>query len=58
MRKLSGNTEPLSAVPGTIRGDFSTDSYGIADNKEHPVLNLIHVSDSPESSKREIAIWF
>lgn len=58
MRKIAGKTEPLSAPPGTIRGDFSTDSYEIADNKEQPVLNLIHVSDSPESSKREIAIWF
>ena len=58
MRKLAGNTEPFTAVPGTIRGDFSTDSYEIADSAERPIHNLIHVSDSPESSEREIAIWF
>lgn len=58
LRKIAGNTEPLSALPGTLRGDYSTDSYEIADATERPVQNLVHVSDSPEASQREIAIWF
>jgi len=58
MRKVAGNTEPFSAKPGTIRSDYSTDSYEIADALNRPIQNLIHVSDSPESSQREIDIWF
>jgi nucleoside-diphosphate kinase len=58
MRKIAGNTEPFSAKPGTIRSDYSTDSYEIADALNRPIQNLIHVSDSPESSHREIDIWF
>ena len=58
MRKLAGNTEPFSANPGTLRADYSTDSYESADSLERPIQNLIHVSDSPESCQREIEIWF
>lgn len=48
MRQLMGKTNPLNAEVGTIRGDFSPFmSY-----------NVIHGSDSPESAKREIAIYF
>jgi nucleoside-diphosphate kinase len=58
MRKLAGNTEPFTAIPGTLRADYSTDSYESADSLERPIQNLIHVSDSPESCQREIEIWF
>ena len=47
-RQLMGATDPAQAEPGTIRGDLGT---------ERPE-NLIHVSDSEESSKREISIFF
>lgn len=52
IRKMVGPTEPLSAPPGTIRGDYSTDGYG--DKME----NLIHASATPEEAEAEIAIWF
>ncbi len=58
IRLLVGPTAPLQAAPGTIRGDYSIDSYSLADSSNRPVQNLIHASDSPESAEREIKIWF
>ncbi|MEH1102863.1 nucleoside-diphosphate kinase [Micromonospora sp. CPCC 205561] len=48
VRGLVGSTDGRRAAAGTIRGDLSLS------NRE----NLVHASDSPESSKREIALWF
>lgn len=48
VRKLVGATDGRQAVAGTIRGDYSLS------NRE----NLVHASDSEESAKREIALWF
>lgn len=47
-RKIIGATNPLTAEPGTIRGDFGV-SIG---------RNLIHGSDALETAQREIALWF
>lgn len=58
VRAVVGDTAPSKAAPGTIRGDYAFDSYGLADNSGRPIQNLIHASDSPESAKREISIWF
>jgi len=48
----SGNVDPTTAAPGTIRGDLGRD-WGTS-----AILNLVHGSDSDESAAREIAIWF
>ena len=56
--KMVGATEPKSAVPGTIRGDFSHQSYAYADEKNIAVRNIIHASSSVEDSKKEIDLWF
>lgn len=48
VRTLMGSTNPVDAVPGTIRGDLASELQE----------NLIHGSDSPESAEREIAIFF
>ena len=48
LRKLAGSTNPDTAEPGTIRGDF-----GVTIRK-----NIVHASDSPESAAREIDIFF
>lgn len=48
MRKIIGSTNPLDAECGSIRGD-----YGISVGR-----NIIHGSDSLESAKREIGIYF
>ncbi|MEB7503206.1 nucleoside-diphosphate kinase [Arthrobacter koreensis] len=51
-RSLAGATEPTTAAPGTIRGDFGRD-WGTKVQQ-----NLVHGSDSAESAEREIGIWF
>lgn len=58
IRLIVGGTAPNSAAPGTIRGDFAFDSYGLADSSGRPLQNLVHASDSKESAEREIAVWF
>ena len=51
-RSLAGATNPTEAAPGTIRGDLACED-------DLPVIqNLVHGSDSEESSTREIGIWF
>ena len=48
MRQIMGATNPLEAVPGSIRGDYAT------------VIteNIVHGSDSPESAEREVNLFF
>ena len=58
VEKLVGGTEPLTSDIGTIRGDFTIDSYGLAGADERAVRNLVHCSDAPEEAAREMAIWF
>lgn len=57
-RKLAGATEPLSSDVGTIRGDYTIDSYYMADADGRAVRNLIHAAESIEEAEREIKIWF
>ena len=47
-RQMMGETNPLTSKPGSIRGDFSIDLG----------RNIIHGSDSVESAKKEINLWF
>ncbi len=56
--KLVGTTEPATSDVGTIRGDYTVDSYGHSSYENRAVRNLIHCSESPEEAEREIAIWF
>jgi nucleoside-diphosphate kinase len=58
VKKLVGGTEPTTSDVGTIRGDFTIDSYGISNTDGRAVRNLIHCSDKPEEAEREIKIWF
>ncbi|HWA51575.1 MAG TPA: nucleoside-diphosphate kinase [Patescibacteria group bacterium] len=58
VRKMVGATEPKSANPGTIRGDYAHMSFAYADKKNSDVYNLIHASGDPEEAKKEIAHWF
>jgi len=57
-RKIVGATEPKSAAIGTIRGDFSVDSFANADKLQRTTKNLVHASGSVEEAEREISIWF
>jgi nucleoside-diphosphate kinase len=47
-RALAGATDPVKAAPGTIRGDFALEVQN----------NIVHGSDSDESAKREIELFF
>lgn len=58
VRKITGSTEPLSSAPGTIRGDYTIDSYTAADTDSRAVRNIIHSSGSVEEAEKEIPIWF
>jgi nucleoside-diphosphate kinase len=57
-RKIVGSTEPKSAAPGTIRGDYAHVSFKYADEKNIGVYNLIHASSSPNEAEAEISVWF
>ena len=48
VREMLGATNGLKAAPGTIRGDYSSSRQ----------MNLVHASDGPEASAREIALYF
>ena len=48
MRAVNGATNPVDALPGTIRGDLAIETG----------RNVVHASDSTESAQREIAIHF
>jgi len=58
VRKMVGSTEPKSAEPGTIRGDFSHVSYAYADAKSIGVRNVVHASSSESDAKNEVSLWF
>ena len=48
VRQINGATNPLEAVPGSIRGDFATSIDE----------NVVHASDAVETAQREIGLWF
>ncbi len=58
IRKMVGPTEPKSAPPGTIRGDYAHMSYSQADSSGGSISNVLHASASANEAKREIAHWF
>ncbi len=58
VRKIVGDTESKSALPGTIRGDLSHVSFEHADAKEIPVKNLIHASANKQDATNELSLWF
>ena len=58
VRKICGPTNVEEAMPGTIRGDYSHDTYGLANISDRPIITIIHASGNLEDSKKEIGIWF
>jgi len=58
VRKISGATEPGQAQIGTIRGDFSVDTYKLANNLKRPLKNIVHASSSIKDAEKEIKVWF
>lgn len=58
VRKMVGATEPKSALPGTIRGDYSHMSYDHANKHKVGIPNIVHASANLEEATKEIAHWF
>jgi nucleoside-diphosphate kinase len=58
VRKMVGETEPKSAAPGTIRGDYAHVSFAHADKQDQGIANIIHASGDPEEAAEEIKHWF
>ena len=58
VRKICGNTLPVKAEPGTIRGDYSFDSPTLANRQKRALRNLVHASGDKKEAKFEIEIWF
>jgi nucleoside-diphosphate kinase len=58
VRKMVGATEPKSALPGTIRGDYSHLSFGYTDVNNAWLPNLIHASAEVDEAGPEISLWF
>jgi len=58
VRKMVGSTEPKTALPGTIRGDFAHHSYAHTDDNGVAIKNLVHASGKKEEADYEIKLWF
>jgi nucleoside-diphosphate kinase len=58
VRKMVGDTQPKTALPGTIRGDYAHMSYGYSDAQNKAIPNLIHASSNKEEAKTEVDLWF
>lgn len=58
VRKIVGHTLPISAAPGTIRGDFSYDSSFLGNTRKRPIKNLIHASGNAAEAEFELSLWF
>jgi nucleoside-diphosphate kinase len=59
VRKMVGDTEPKSAQPGTVRGDYAHISYThVNERTKSGMPNVIHASGDLHEAKQEIAHWF
>lgn len=60
IKKVVGSTEPATSDVGTVRGDYTVDSYAHAAVEDRAVRNLIHCTDPEDGeaeAEREIALW-
>lgn len=58
VRTLIGNTLPLFAAPGTVRGDYSLDSPAVANTEKRAVRNIVHATGTSAEAEYEQNIWF
>jgi len=58
VRKLVGNTLPILAEPGTIRGDFSVDTNTASNVDKRSLRNIVHASGDEKEATHEIEHWF
>lgn len=58
VRKIAGDTLPVFAAIGSVRGDYSVDSPAVANVEGRAIKNIMHASETPEEAKNEIDLWF
>jgi len=58
IKRLTGPTNIDEALPGTIRGDFSHDTFALANKSNRPNITIIHATDNPKEAQKEIDFWF
>jgi nucleoside-diphosphate kinase len=58
IRKIAGDTLPVFAQAGSVRGDYSVDSPAVANVEGRAIKNLMHASENPEEATNEIKLWF
>jgi nucleoside-diphosphate kinase len=58
VKRLTGPTNIDEASPGTIRGDYSHDTFALANQSNRPNLTIIHATDNPTEAQKEIDFWF
>jgi nucleoside-diphosphate kinase len=58
VKKITGGTEPLTSDMGTIRGDYTIDSYEVSDVDNRAVRNLVHCSGNAQEAVQEVELWF
>jgi nucleoside-diphosphate kinase len=58
VKRLTGPTNIDEALPGTIRGDYSHDTFELANISKRPNLTIIHATDDPKEAQKEIDFWF
>ena len=58
VKRLTGPTNIDDALPGTIRGDYSHDTFDLANRSNRPNITIIHATDDPKESEKEINFWF
>lgn len=58
VKKLVGGTEPLSSDVGTIRGDYTIDSYELSNVLGRATRNLVHCTGESHEAEFEVNLWF
>ena len=58
VRKILGSTSPADGDIGTVRDDYSVDTYALADFLDRSTMTMLHASDSVDNAERELKIWF
>ena len=58
VKRLVGPTDIQQAQPGTVRGDYSHDTYGLANVSDRPIITIAHCSGEVDEAQHELKIWF
>jgi nucleoside-diphosphate kinase len=58
VKRLTGPTNIDDALPGTIRGDFSHDTFELANKSNRPNITIVHTTDNINEAQKEIDFWF